>query len=221
MEQFRKEVEQHFKEMDISYKIKITGLDTELVKKQKTYQEGMAELQRKNNILLAAQEEARNVQAEAFNRLIQTQEKLKVIKSQTDIPVTQIQVEITKLVDQIDDIKRQETVKTAEAQVKIHSLQNEMQTGLIDLEKKKIELDEMRRKSEQALQMNQAEIAALVAKYGLDNQERQNAIDLEKIKNDFWWVTLPRTVGFIVLGAITILIVLAIIRGILNVIVVR
>ncbi len=215
-EQLNKEIDQHFKELDLKYKTTITGLDTNLLDKQNTYQQEVIKLQHTNNNLLAAREEAQNVQAEAYNRLIQTQEKLKVIKSQTDVPVTQIQLEIAKLIDQIDDIKRQETVKTAEVQVRIQTLQNDMQTGLISLEKQKIELDEMRQKSQLGILAEKASLEAEIAKLSLDKQERQNAIDFTKTKNDFWWVTLPRTVGFVALGIIMIVIVLAIIRGILS-----
>lgn len=216
LKRLHKQIEQMFNEQGIRDVIKITEISTEKANADREYTETQTKLRISTNELIAAQEEAKNVQATAFNRLVETQEKLKVIKSQTDIPVTQIQLELAKIVDQIEDVKRQETVRTAEAQLKIQKLQNQMQTGLINLEKQKIELNAMSEKIQQGLQADKARLETEIAGLRLDLQERQTNIDLTRTKNDFWWVTLPRTIGFIALGVITIVIVLAIIRGILS-----
>lgn len=221
LEKLHKQIEQMFNEQGIKDAIKIVEISTDQEIAQKNYVLAQTELQKRTNDMIAAQEEAKNVQAAAFNRLAETQEKLKVIKNQTDIPITQIQLEITRLIDQIDDIKRQENFKTAKIQAKIHTLQNQMQIELLNLEKQKNELDEIRQKSQLAILAEKASLEAKIADLGLNKQERQNAIDFAKTKNDFWWVTLPRTIGFIALGVITIVIILAIIRGVLSTWVIR
>ncbi len=77
-----------------------------------------------------------------------------------------------------------------------------IQTGLINLEKQKIDLEELRQRSQLSILSEKASLEAEIAKLSLDKQERQNTIDFAKTKNDFWWVTLPRTVGFVALGII-------------------
>lgn len=216
LERLHKQIEQMFNEQEIKDAIKIIEISTDQEKAQQKYVLAKTELQDRTNDMIAAQEEAKNVQAAAFNRLTETQEKLKVIKSQTDIPITQIQLEIARLIDQIDDIKRQENLKTVKVQAKIQTLQNQMQTGLNNLEQQKIELDELRQKSQLKLLEEKAALEDKIAQLGLDLQERQTKIDLTKTKNDFWWVTLPRTVGFVALGIIVVVIILAIIRGVLS-----
>ena len=137
LQMLRKQIEIEIKKLDKM----IIDIDAETAKSLKKFADAQTARQKSVNALIDEQAKAKEVQAAAFNRLVETQEQLKVIRDKTNITVTEIQREVQKVIKQINDIKNAQKIADKDTEKNINQIQNQMEKDNLAIEKTRRQLE--------------------------------------------------------------------------------